>query len=864
MTLHHFVTRNLNVSVAGDKIILSSDFKGFVNIGVLPGTGDAARIQLVVDDVATNQGPVTQPNGSVVALRAAAATIVSGSALQAQFDGFYSSSAAGIDEILGLLGNPPSGFGGAFDIFTFEPATGQLSAYDSARARAVEAAEEPDLVPDRSGELFGIGEGVVTTTGASRYALAPLEGGGFVAVWTGLATRASDGRPNGAIGAEVFDSDGSVRVSNFRADPDIGLTSPQTPAVTRLADGGFLTVWWEFSQLGLDQFSIQAQRFDAVGLAVGDAFGVNTETRGLQEAPQAAALSDGGFVVVWQDSSRQPPDTSIAVRAQIFDADGTPRGVEFVANTTTAGTQGAPMVAGLPDGGFVVVYRTPDIGMPLPNIGALAAQKFLADGTRNGPEVFLNATAVSASRGEVAVFSDGGFVVVWESGGLASVTDRDGREVYARLFDPDGTPRGPEFVVNTITLGNQLNPAVAVLSDDRFVVAWDDGSRLEAETLGSIARAQVFDAEGNRIGGEFLLAEPGSPQIGAGPQLAALDDGRFAAIWREPGGTAAKTWLQVFDADRMVPAGDFAPPPPDVTDPVDPPPPDDPGPTGRVQIDAALAEAGTGPYRLVALPDLGSLTLPQIDGGIIAVTGESQRAELLDALAGLGVTVEVVVSERFSESLGLFNAGAVDLILVPVAALVASGSPDAPSAVDGPPLSGPPDVAPLTGAVVGRDGAPIDGLRLVFRPEEDGAATVEALTGPLGQFSLGLPPAVAGRLDADLAFDPGGRDAGAITTADALAVLRLSVGLSAARGRETTAADLVAADVLGTGTVTAADALALLRASVGLPSEAAPRYVLVDAGLAEAPAAGPAVPDLSPIFGVAPLQLTAILVGDVI
>ena len=339
-------------------------------------------------------------------------------------------------------------------------------------------------------------------------------------------------------------------------------------------------------------------------------------------------------------------------------------------------------------------------------------------------------------------------------------------------------------------------------------------------------------------------------------------------------GTIGGVRFLVFDAATgqvqiFAPDAPGAPPQPDPpteppTAPIDPPPPDDPGPTGRVEIDAALADAGTGPYRLVALPDLGPLTLPQIDGGIIAVTGESQRAELLDALAGLGVTVEVVVSERFSDSLGLFNAGAVDLILVPVTALVASGSPDAPSAVDGPPLSGPPDVAPVTGAVVGRDGAPIDGLRLVFRPEEDGAATVEALTGPLGQFSLGLPPAVAGRLDADLAFDPGGRDLGAITTADALAVLRLSVGLSAARGRETTAADLVAADVLGTGTVTAADALALLRASVGLPSEAAPRYVLVDAGLAEAPAAGPAVPDLSPIFGVAPLQLTAILVGDVI
>ena len=86
-------------------------------------------------------------------------------------------------------------------------------------------------------------------------------------------------------------------------------------------------------------------------------FLVNTTTQSNQYAPSITALADGRFVVTWTDTSQTGGDTSgYAVRAQLFNADGSQSGAEFLVNTTTLNIQLEPTITALADGRFVVAW----------------------------------------------------------------------------------------------------------------------------------------------------------------------------------------------------------------------------------------------------------------------------------------------------------------------------------------------------------------------------------------------------------------------------------------------------------------------------------------------------------------------------
>ena len=64
----------------------------------------------------------------------------------------------------------------------------------------------------------------------------------------------------------------------------------------------------------------------------GDEFLVNSTAIGDQYSPTITALSDGRFVVAWDDTSWIGGDTSgFGIRARVFNADGSPAGTDFLA-----------------------------------------------------------------------------------------------------------------------------------------------------------------------------------------------------------------------------------------------------------------------------------------------------------------------------------------------------------------------------------------------------------------------------------------------------------------------------------------------------------------------------------------------------
>lgn len=137
---------------------------------------------------------------------------------------------------------------------------------------------------------------VNTTAANSSFHIAPLSGGAFVEIWRNNVGFADfDGQIISSTGAKV----GSEFTVNSVAST---ATNSPTDAVAPLSGGGFVAVWSNntASSTGAD---IKAQIFTSAGAKVGSEFLVNTSTTGDQVVPVAASLQTGGFVVVWQDLS---------------------------------------------------------------------------------------------------------------------------------------------------------------------------------------------------------------------------------------------------------------------------------------------------------------------------------------------------------------------------------------------------------------------------------------------------------------------------------------------------------------------------------------------------------------------------------
>ncbi len=161
------------------------------------------------------------------------------------------------------------------------------------------------------------------------------------------------------------------------------------PSITALAGGGFFIAWTDNSR-GVDtqgddtsSYAIRGQVFDAQGDWVGSEFRVNLVTTYGQVQPDVLALADGRFIVAYSDTSSGletgGDDTEFgAIRARIFNADGSPDGDEFLVNVTTVGHQNEPQMTQLPDGRVVFTWSDYSYGVSTdgddPSNGAIRAR----------------------------------------------------------------------------------------------------------------------------------------------------------------------------------------------------------------------------------------------------------------------------------------------------------------------------------------------------------------------------------------------------------------------------------------------------------------------------------------------------------
>ncbi|MEY9387570.1 autotransporter passenger strand-loop-strand repeat protein [Bradyrhizobium japonicum] len=323
------------------------------------------------------------------------------------------------------------------------------------------------------------------------------------------------------------------------------LSSQSSPAIAGLGNGDFVVTWQDFSgTLGdANGFSIKAQIFAADGSKIGSEFLVDTQTASHQVSPTVAGLGNGGFVVTWQDFSGTLGDSSsTSIKAQLFATDGSKVGSEFLVDTQTASYQQFPTVTGLSNGGFVVTWQ--DLSGTLGDASgtSIKAQVFAADGSKVGSEFLVDTqTANNQTVPTVTGLGNGGFVVTWQdlSGTLG---DASGTSIKAQVFAADGSKVGSEFLVDKYTDGNQVVPTITGLANGGFVVTWQDNAFLVG--------VQVFNSDGTKIGGEFQFAGGGSH---SSPTVTGLSNGDFVVAWDN--GTDIQA--QVFAADGSKLGGNF-------------------------------------------------------------------------------------------------------------------------------------------------------------------------------------------------------------------------------------------------------------------------------------------------------------------
>ncbi len=369
----------------------------------------------------------------------------------------------------------------------------------------------------------------VTLYTQSRADFARLANGSFVAVWE--STDAQQDSSSGGIKGRVMAANGTPVGPEFLINT--ATANAQTYAsVAGLAGGGFVVTWTTRDAVQDGSYdSIKAQRFDAAGVKVGAEFLVNTNTNNIQWISSAAALDNGGFVIAWETYDSAQDGSGRAIKAQLYDAAGAKTGGEFLVNTVTASDQMNCDISTLTDGRFIVTW--------LINISGkldVRAQVFNSAGAKLGGEIFVNThTAESQTEVSVANLANGGFVISWTT--FDTAQDGSGNAIKAQVFDAAGAKVGGEILVNTAGAAAQKTPSVAGLSNGDFVIAWRTDDQSADDASGAI-KAQVFDAAGAKVGGEFRV-NSAAASLESDPVVVDLGNGAFAIGWT---GSSAPAW----------------------------------------------------------------------------------------------------------------------------------------------------------------------------------------------------------------------------------------------------------------------------------------------------------------------------------
>ncbi|WP_187499697.1 Ig-like domain-containing protein, partial [Pantoea agglomerans] len=335
-----------------------------------------------------------------------------------------------------------------------------------------------------------------------------LADGRIVVTWQG------DGTSGTEVYMQLYEADGVHKIGTEQQVNQRTANNQDSPQVIALTDGGFLIVY-ESNVNGLDNSGdgVMARRYGADGQAVTDEFQVNTTYSGAQNRPGAMATADGGYIISWEDQG-----TGIVQRS--YGADNQPvTGEVTVATGKGMGSSGGPEMAAFTDtahGGMYVTVWNATSGPGDTSGSGVVGQIFAADGTPLGGNFQVNTTTDSSQNyPDVITLNDGSIVVFWDSSD-SGTSGSDIRAVHYRVDAATGTLTlvgSGDFIVNSYTSGKQYKPVGVALDDGGYLLIWGSEG---GDGDGSAIYAQRFDANDNRVGREFLVNTTTSGNQGTG------------------------------------------------------------------------------------------------------------------------------------------------------------------------------------------------------------------------------------------------------------------------------------------------------------------------------------------------------------
>ena len=308
-----------------------------------------------------------------------------------------------------------------------------------------------------------------------------------------------DGNGSYQIRARGLNANGTEKFGDITIN-SVASGQQRRPSIGIAADGSFV-VAWEDDQDRNGFYNILARGFNANGTQKFKDTLVHSIGRGQQYKPQIAVAPGGSFVVVWEDD--QDENGFFEIMARGFNANGTQRFSDIVINSVSSGQQLKPQIAMASDGSFVVVWEDDQNEN---GFFEILARGFNTNGTQKFSALGVNSVGKGQQRNpQIDVASNGSFVVVWED-------DQDENsfyEILARGFNANGTQKFKDFIVNSAGRGQQLKPQIGMAPNGTFVVAWEDDSN-ENRFYQIVARG--FNANGTQKFKDFVVNSVGTGQ----------------------------------------------------------------------------------------------------------------------------------------------------------------------------------------------------------------------------------------------------------------------------------------------------------------------------------------------------------------
>ncbi|TNF27903.1 MAG: hypothetical protein EP329_18880 [Deltaproteobacteria bacterium] len=285
--------------------------------------------------------------------------------------------------------------------------------------------------------------------------IAAFRDGGYAVMYTDNPGAA----PVGSV-VRVFPAILNLPDIAFALDDDAGHTLGKIAA---FADKVMVATWTSATADG-NGTAVVARVWDANGQPMTDAFVVNATTAGDQSMASLAVVGPESFVVGFVGAAGN-------VYTRLYSRDGSnlPGRPEIEVTQTPQFDQIAPAAAGDGQGRALVAFESTSTGVTISDI---YARQYDLDGLPMGEQYRVNTTTAGAQRNPSVAGASGKFIATWTSEGQ----DGDRRGIYARRLDGTGAAHGPELRVNASGTGDQWASSVAMNANGDWLAAWVDGT----------------------------------------------------------------------------------------------------------------------------------------------------------------------------------------------------------------------------------------------------------------------------------------------------------------------------------------------------------------------------------------------------